>query len=98
MKYHINAVWDRFYGLLKLERKDILQVFYYALFAGVLSLSLPLGVQSIVNLIQGAQISSSWIILVNSREAKWLDAVQKLISIEQAEQKTKLSYYFSVNF
>ena len=64
MKYHINAVWDRFYGLLKLERKDILQVFYYALFAGVLSLSLPLGVQSIVNLIQGAQISSSWIILV----------------------------------
>ena len=43
MKYHINAVWDRFYGLLKLERKDILQVFYYALFAGVLSLSLPLG-------------------------------------------------------
>ena len=64
MKYHINAVWDRFYGLLKLERKDILQVFYYALFAGVLSLSLPLGVQSIINLIQGAQISSSWIILV----------------------------------
>ena len=64
MKYHINAVWNRFYGLLKLERKDILQVFYYSLFAGVLSLSLPLGVQSIVNLIQGAQISSSWIILV----------------------------------
>ena len=40
----------------------------------------------------------SSLFLVNSREAKWLDAVQKLISIEQAEQKTKLSYYFSVNF
>ena len=64
MKYNINSVWERFYGLLKLERPDILQIFYYALFAGVLSLSLPLGVQSIVNLIQGAQISSSWIILV----------------------------------
>lgn len=64
MKYDINSAWKRFYGLLKLERRDILQVFYYALFAGVLSLSLPLGVQSIINLIQGAQISSSWIILV----------------------------------
>lgn len=64
MKYNIDTVWERFYSLLKLERRDILQVFYYAIFAGILSLSLPLGVQSIVNLIQGAQISSSWIILV----------------------------------
>jgi len=64
MKYNIDTVWERFYSLLKLERRDILQVFYYAIFAGILSLSLPLGVQSIVNLIQGAQISTSWIILV----------------------------------
>ena len=40
----------------------------------------------------------SSLFLVNSREAKWLDAVQKFIGIEQAEQKTKLSYYFLVNF
>ena len=64
MKYNIDNVWERFYNLLRLERRDILQISYYAIFAGVLSLSLPLGVQSIVNLIQGAQISSSWIILV----------------------------------
>ena len=64
MKYNIDNVWERFYGLLRLERRDIVQISYYAIFAGVLSLSLPLGVQSIVNLIQGAQISSSWIILV----------------------------------
>jgi len=64
MKYNIDNVWERFYNLLRLELRDILQISYYAIFAGVLSLSLPLGVQSIVNLIQGAQISSSWIILV----------------------------------
>jgi len=63
MKSSSNA-WSRFYNLIKLEKRDILQIFYYALFAGVLSLSLPLGVQAIINLIQGAQISSSWIILV----------------------------------
>ncbi len=56
--------WERLIGLLKLERKDILQVIYYAIFSGLLSLTLPLGIQAIVNLIQGAQVSTSWIVLV----------------------------------
>ncbi|TXD52598.1 MULTISPECIES: peptidase domain-containing ABC transporter [unclassified Polaribacter] len=56
--------WQRFLGLIKLERKDIFQIFYYAIFGGVVSLSLPLGIQAIINLIQGAQISTSWIVLV----------------------------------
>ncbi|MDA9892611.1 ATP-binding cassette domain-containing protein [Flavobacteriaceae bacterium] len=64
MKTSSSNAWSRFFKLVKLEKKDILQIFYYAIFAGALSLSLPLGVQAIINLIQGAQISSSWIILV----------------------------------
>ncbi len=56
--------WHRFVNLLKLERKDFLQILYYAIFAGLVSLSLPLGIQAIVNLIQGAQVSTSWILLV----------------------------------
>lgn len=64
MSVPFSNAWGRFFNLLRVERKDILQIFYYALFAGVLSLSLPLGVQAIINLIQGAQISSSWVILV----------------------------------
>ncbi|NVJ64711.1 MAG: ATP-binding cassette domain-containing protein [Flavobacteriaceae bacterium] len=56
--------WDRFFNLLKLERKDIFQIFYYALFSGIVALSLPLGIQAIINLIQGAEISSSWIVLI----------------------------------
>lgn len=56
--------WQRFVGLLLLEKKDIFQIFYYAIFSGVVALSLPLGIQSIINLIQGAQISTSWIVLV----------------------------------
>lgn len=59
-----KITWSRFFRLLKLERRDLLQIFYYAIFAGALSLTLPLGVQAIINLIQGAQISNSWIILV----------------------------------
>jgi ABC-type bacteriocin/lantibiotic exporter with double-glycine peptidase domain len=56
--------WQRFIGLLKLEKRDIFQIFYYAIFGGIVALSLPLGIQAIINLIQGAQISTSWVILV----------------------------------
>lgn len=58
------TAWERFMGLVTLEKKDIFQIFYYAVFNGIVALSLPLGIQSIINLIQGAQISTSWIVLV----------------------------------
>lgn len=58
------TAWQRLLGLLKLDKRDVLQVFYYAIFAGLVNLSLPLGIQAIINLIQGAQISTSWIVLV----------------------------------
>ncbi|WP_426429486.1 peptidase domain-containing ABC transporter [Winogradskyella sp. HB-48] len=56
--------WQRFVGILRLEKKDLLQVIYYAVFSGLISLTLPLGIQAIINLIQGAQVSTSWIVLV----------------------------------
>ena len=55
---------QRFYSLLKLDRKDISQIFFYAIFSGLVSLSLPLGIQAIINLIQAGRVSISWIILV----------------------------------
>ncbi len=64
MAKNILSAWQRLIGLLKLDKRDILQVFYYAIFAGIVNLSLPLGIQAIINLIQGAQVSTSWIILV----------------------------------
>ena len=60
----VLTVWQRLIGLMKLDKQDVLQTFYYAVFAGLVNLSLPLGIQAIINLIQGAQISTSWIVLV----------------------------------
>jgi ABC-type bacteriocin/lantibiotic exporter with double-glycine peptidase domain len=60
----ILTPWQRLFGLLRLEKRAVMQVFYYAVFAGLVSLSLPLGIQAIINLIQGAQITTSWILLV----------------------------------
>lgn len=54
----------RLINILKLDRKDIYQVILYAIFSGIVSLSLPLGIQAIINLIQGGRVSLSWIILV----------------------------------
>ena len=64
MEHSNMTPWRRLIGLLQLEKRDIRQIFYYAVFGGIVALSLPLGIQAIINLIQGAQISTSWIILV----------------------------------
>ena len=55
---------QRLISLLKLDKRDISQVFFYAIFAGLVSLSLPLGIQAIINLIQSGRVSVSWIVLV----------------------------------
>ena len=54
----------RFYSLLSLDKKDVTQIFFYAIFSGLVSLSLPLGIQAIINFIQSGRISTSWIVLV----------------------------------
>jgi ABC-type bacteriocin/lantibiotic exporter with double-glycine peptidase domain len=54
----------RYYNLLKLDKKDVYQIIFYAAFAGLISLSLPLGIQAIINFIQGGQVSVSWIVLI----------------------------------
>jgi len=56
--------FQRFYNLLILDKRDVCQIIFYAAFAGLVNLSLPLGIQAIINFIQSGQLSVSWIILV----------------------------------
>lgn len=56
--------FKRFINLLKLDKRDVYQIIFYAAFAGVVNLSLPLGIQAIINFIQSGQLSVSWIVLV----------------------------------
>lgn len=55
---------QRFWLMLKPDKSEIKNVYLYAIFNGLVNLSLPLGIQSIINLIQGGRISTSWIVLV----------------------------------
>lgn len=60
---HIHPL-QRLYKLLLPEQKDIMYIYLYAIFNGLINLSLPLGIQAIINLITGGQISTSWTVLV----------------------------------
>ncbi len=60
----MKTPYQRFWLLLKPDSKEIYQVYTYAFFKGVIALSLPIGIQSIINLIQGGAVSVSWMVLV----------------------------------
>ena len=99
----INA-WQRFVGLLKLDKKDIRQIIFYAIFAGLVSLSLPLGIQAIINLLQSAQISTSWMVLVGlvTLGVIFVGVLQlmQIRIIENVQQKifTRSSFEFAYRF
>lgn len=55
---------QRLWSLLQAERQDIFNIYFYALFNGLLMLSVPLGIQAIINFIQSGSTTASWVVLV----------------------------------
>jgi len=55
---------QRFFKLLELDKKEITYIYLYAIFAGLITLSLPLGIQAIIGLIAGGAMSASLILLI----------------------------------
>ncbi len=54
----------RFVRLLSKYRRELRFIVLYAAVSGLISLSLPLGIQAIIGLIAGGAISVSWVLLV----------------------------------
>ena len=96
--------WQRFVNLLSLDKKDIYQIAYYAIFAGLVSLTLPLGIQAIINLLQAAQPTTSWVVLVVlvTLGVAFTGVLQlmQLRIIENIQQKifTRSAFEFSYRF
>ncbi len=59
-----SSAVKRLYKLLRLERADITNIFIFAIFAGLINLSLPLGIQAIITFLNAGELSTSWGILV----------------------------------
>lgn len=56
--------WQRLTRLLKVDKREIGHIYLYALVGGAIGLSVPLGVQAIINLISGGQVATSWGVLI----------------------------------
>jgi ABC-type bacteriocin/lantibiotic exporter with double-glycine peptidase domain len=54
----------RFWSLLKANNKEIRQIYSLSFFSGLVALTLPLGIQAIINIIQGGEISISFVVLI----------------------------------
>ena len=81
----------RFWRLLHIHRHEVNSIFVYAFFNGIIYLSLPLGIQAVINLIQGAQVSTSWVVLtiliIAGIAASGFFLIMQLIVSENIQQK-----------
>ncbi|MDP5139553.1 MAG: ABC transporter ATP-binding protein, partial [Spirosomaceae bacterium] len=55
---------QRLVRMLKVEKRDIISIYIYALLIGAVSLILPLGIQAIVGMVQGGLVFSSIYVLI----------------------------------
>ena len=60
----LRSAIKKLFSLINLEKREIRNVYIYAIVGGVIVLSLPLGIQAIINLMFGATISTSLIVLI----------------------------------
>ncbi|HKK38308.1 MAG TPA: ABC transporter transmembrane domain-containing protein, partial [Cryomorphaceae bacterium] len=64
VEYSYNKPVKRLGRLLRSERKIIYLILFYAMVNGIIVLTLPLGIQAILNFIMGGRVTSSWVILI----------------------------------
>ncbi len=91
----------RFWLLLKPDKYEIRNVYIYAIIIGILNLSLPVGIQAIINLIQGGTVSTAWLVLVGLVSAgialSGILQISQLRITENLQQKifTRAAFEFS---
>lgn len=96
--YHQSAgkVFRSMLGLLKPDRKDISSIYFYAILAGLVQLSLPLGIQTIINFVLAGTVSTSIVVLivlvVGGTILGGLLQVRQLQLIEKLKQKIFVRY------
>ncbi|MBL0358455.1 MAG: ATP-binding cassette domain-containing protein [Chitinophagaceae bacterium] len=88
----------RILQVIKLEKNEISSVYFYAILNGLIQLSLPLGIQSIISFVLGGAISTSLIIMivlvVMGVFLNGLLQVNQMRLIEKVQQKIFVRYSF----
>ncbi|MFN6015524.1 MAG: ABC transporter transmembrane domain-containing protein, partial [Flavobacteriales bacterium] len=97
-------MFSRLVRLLEVDSREISHIYIYAFFTGMLSLVLPLGIQSIINFMQTGKTSTSWVMIilfvVSSIALTGILQLMQLRITENLQQKifTRSSFEFSYRF
>ena len=88
----------RILQVIRLEKNEITSVYFYAILSGLIQLSLPLGIQSIISFVLGGAISTSLVVLivlvVLGVFLNGLLQVNQMRLIEKVQQKIFVRYSF----
>jgi len=95
-KYSIESSLKKLFVVLHLERKDIYTIYMLAILAGLVQLSLPLGIQTIIGFVMAGNISTSIYLLITlvviGTFCFGLLQVRQMQIIERIEQKLFVRY------
>jgi len=92
----------RILDILRFEKKEISAIYFYAIFSGLVQLSLPLGIQSIISFVVGGAISTSLVLLIVFVVAgvfiTGLLQVNQMKIIEKIQQQLFVRYSFLYSY
>ncbi len=60
----ISSALVKLHKLIMLDKKDVISVYFFAIIGGIISLSLPLGIQTIISFVMANTLSTSTIVLI----------------------------------
>jgi len=91
---------ERILRLLKEERVEITSIYFYAIASGLIQLSLPLGIQSIISFVLGGSLSTSLVVLIILVVAGVLCTgliyINQMKLIEKIQQKIMVRYAMQI--
>lgn len=95
---YVKSLFSGLINVLRPERKEITAIYFYALFGGIIQLSLPLGVQAIIGYVMGGSMVTSVVLLVLLVVLGVLLAgimqVNQMKIIEKLQQRIFVQYSF----
>ncbi|MEJ8597797.1 ABC transporter ATP-binding protein [Riemerella anatipestifer] len=87
-------------NLIKLERKDIINIYLYGILSGLVYLSIPLGIQAIISYAFGAtMVTSIYLLIAFVVLGTWLTGyfqIKVMMIIEKIQQKIFVDYTFKI--
>lgn len=90
------SVFKKLLDILRYEKEEISAIYFYTVLSGLVQLSLPLGIQSIISFVLGGAISTSLVLLIIMVIAGVL--VQGLLQVSQMKLIEKIQQLLFVRY